>query len=85
MRNTKPYFTPIERLMVLAILLFLAAIAVQNVALSLKDSEDQTVKAAKVEYAGVRNMYAGQNRVGPSVEAGRNSAGVTVASNAQNH
>lgn len=62
MRNAKKDFTLLERLMVVAIIVFVAAIAIQNVLLSVKSSEEQTVNAAKVEYAAVRSMYAGQSR-----------------------
>ena len=62
MRNTNKDFSLIERLMVVAIILFVAAIIVQDVLLSVKSSEEQTVNAAKVEYAAVRSMYTAQSR-----------------------
>jgi type II secretory pathway pseudopilin PulG len=73
MQNTKRDFTLTECLIVVAIIFFAAVIGIHNALLSLTASEEQTVKAAAVEYAAVRNMYAGPNRTIPSVDGGAGS------------
>ena len=71
--------------MVVAILLFVAAVAVQNMLLSVKASEEQTVKAATVEYATLRNVYAEQYRAVPSSAQSEDSAGVLSSHSTQIH
>ena len=48
----------IERLTLLAIVLFVAAIGIQSLLHSFKESEEHTLNAAVVEYSTVRRMYA---------------------------
>ena len=74
MKSEKKQFTLIECVLVVTILVFVAAVAVQNVLHSLKLSEEKTVHAAATDYSSVKNMYAGQDRVafgGASVEKSR--------------
>jgi type II secretory pathway pseudopilin PulG len=85
MPKTKQDFSLMERLMVVAILLLLAVIAAQNVLLSVRESEEQTVKNATVEYATVRRMYTAQNQVAPSVGFGPGVGGSTAPSNSSIH
>jgi Tfp pilus assembly protein PilE len=61
MSSNNQDFSVKERLMVVAILFLLAVIAIQNFVLAVKTSEEETVKTAAVQYAGVRNMYTAQN------------------------
>ena len=58
MQHTKQGFTLKERFMVVAILLVLAIVAMQNLVQSVTESEERTVDAAAFDYAGVKNMYA---------------------------
>jgi type II secretory pathway pseudopilin PulG len=58
MKHENRTFTLLECLMVVAILLFVSGIAIQNLIHSMKASEEKTVHAAETEYSAVRNMYA---------------------------
>jgi type II secretory pathway pseudopilin PulG len=55
-------FTLLERVIVVAILLFAAAMAAQDLIHSAKVSEEKKVRAAETEYSAVRSMYADQYR-----------------------
>jgi type II secretory pathway pseudopilin PulG len=77
MKNDGEDFTLLERVMVVAILLFVAAIAIQNVLHSLRESEEDTVHAAATEYSGVRNMYEEQHRAVPVGLSSVNSTGAS--------
>jgi competence protein ComGC len=59
MKSEKKEFTLLECVIVVTILVFVAAVAVQNVLHSLKSSEQKTVHAAATDYSSVKNMYAG--------------------------
>lgn len=81
MQNGQKDYSFIECLTVVAIVLFLAAIAIQNVMQSVRASEERTLNAAVVEYSSVRSMYAEQRHTGYSIVAIVN---VTAAENSLN-
>jgi type II secretory pathway pseudopilin PulG len=66
-------FTLTECLMVVAILLFVSALAIQNLVHSVKTSEEYTVHTAATQYSAVRNMFAEQPRAVPAGASGVNS------------
>ena len=62
MRNDQKDFSLLERLMVVAILLVVAAVAIQGFLHSVTQSEAHTGQAAAAEYSALRNMYSEQDR-----------------------
>ena len=58
MQNVKQQFSVIERLTVVAILLLVAALAVQNLLQYMAESEEHTLNNAAIQYSAVKNMYA---------------------------
>jgi hypothetical protein len=58
MQNVKQQFSVIERLTVVAILLLVAALAVQNLLQYLTESEERTLNNAAIQYSVVKSMYA---------------------------
>ena len=77
MKDGKKEFTLLECGMVVTILLFVAAIAIQDLVHSVRMSEENTVHAAATEYSALRNTYAGQYRAVPADAPGVNSASAT--------
>lgn len=77
MRSDQRAFTLFECAMVVAILLFVAGVAIRSVARSVRDSEEGTIHTAATEYSAVRNMYAAEYRAVPVSASGANSAGAT--------
>jgi Tfp pilus assembly protein PilE len=73
MKNENRNFTLVECLMVVAILMFVASIAIQDLVHSVRASEENTVHAAATQYSAVRNMYAEQSRAVPAGASGVNS------------
>jgi hypothetical protein len=63
MQTNQKQFTHFERFVVLAIILFVAVIAIQNILHSIRASEDRTLNHAVVEYAGIKNMYTEQRQI----------------------
>jgi hypothetical protein len=62
--------------MVVAILLVVAALGIEDLLHSVKQSEEYTVHAAAAEYLALRNMYAEQDRAVPSGAFGVNTTGM---------
>jgi prepilin-type N-terminal cleavage/methylation domain-containing protein len=81
MQSGQKGFSLMERLTVMAIILFVAAIAIQNLLHSVKASEERTLNAAIVEYSTLKSMYAEQHHTGYSGAATMN---VTAADNFHN-
>jgi hypothetical protein len=75
MKNDQKDFPLLERLMVVAILLVVAVIGIEDLLHSVKQSEEHTVLAAAAEYSALRNMYAEQYRPVPSGAFGVNTTG----------
>ena len=73
MRNNNKAFTPFECVMVVTILMFVAGVAIRNVARSIRDSEENTIQTATTEYSAVRNMYAAEYRAVPVSVSGANA------------
>jgi competence protein ComGC len=65
MQTEQKQYSLFERFVVLAIILLVAVIAIQNILHSVRASEDRTLNNAAVEYAGVKNMYAEQRQTIP--------------------
>jgi type II secretory pathway pseudopilin PulG len=61
MRNEKKEYTLLECVIVVAILLFVTAIAAQKLVHSIKASEENTLRDAATQYLAVKNMYAVQS------------------------
>lgn len=73
MKNEKNPFSLLEWLMVVAILVFVAAIAIQDLLHSVRVSEENTIHEAATEYSALRNIYAEQYRAFPAGASGVNS------------
>ena len=73
MKKGENTFSLLECLMILAILLFVAAIAIQDLLQSVTVSEENTVHAVATEYSALRSIYAEQYRAIPAGASGVNS------------
>jgi type II secretory pathway pseudopilin PulG len=80
MRDGSKTFTLLECLMVVAILLFVSGIAIQNLIHSVKTSEEKKVHAAETEYSAVRNMFAEKYRADSTGASSPNTASVVNTS-----
>jgi len=78
MRADQKQFSPLERFVVVAIILVVSAIAIQNVLHSVKASEERSINHAAVQYAAVKSMYTEQRQTVPASVA---SANATDAAN----
>jgi Tfp pilus assembly protein PilE len=85
MEAEKKNFTLLERMMVVAILLFAAAIAIQDLIHSVKVSEEKKVGAAETEYSAVRNMFAEQYRADSAGASGANTTRASFVFNSASH
>lgn len=65
MQDERARFSLIERTAVVAILLFVTAIAIHNLLQSVSESEERTFNKAAVEYSDVKSMYAEQRHFVP--------------------
>jgi type II secretory pathway pseudopilin PulG len=65
MQTGQQQFSVWERLVVVAIILFVATMLIQKVLHSVKASERRSLDNAAGEYAGIKNMYAGQRQIVP--------------------
>jgi hypothetical protein len=63
--QTGQQFSIFERFVVVAIILFVAAILIQKVLHTVKVSEQRSMKNAAGEYAAVKSMYAEQRQIVP--------------------
>jgi prepilin-type N-terminal cleavage/methylation domain-containing protein len=85
MKNENKTFTLIECLMVVAILLFVSAIAIKDLVRSVRESEENTVHAAATQYSAVRNMYAEHYRADSTGASGVNTTSVASVFNSPVH
>jgi type II secretory pathway pseudopilin PulG len=60
MQDERARFSLIERIAVVAILLFVTAVAINNLLQSVSESEERTFNKAAVQYSAVKNVYAEQ-------------------------
>ena len=58
MQTTKKDYSFGERMLVVAILVMVSMIALNDLLQTVKSSEERTVNAASVEFSAVRKMYA---------------------------
>jgi type II secretory pathway pseudopilin PulG len=65
MQDERARFSLIERMAVVAILLFVTVIALHNLLQSVSESEERTLNKAAVEYSAVKDMYAEQRQFVP--------------------
>jgi hypothetical protein len=81
MQTGQKQFSGFERFVVVAIVLLVAAMLIQNVLHSVKVSEQRSLNNAAAEYAAVKSMYAEQRQIVPPSMA---SAIATDAANIHN-
>jgi len=84
MTNKRKDFTVFECVMVVAILLFVAGIAIQGWVHSVGVSEENTIHSAGADYLAVRNMYADQYRSAPVEVSSVNSTDASSDFNSPN-
>lgn len=65
MRNAPEDYSWKERLMVVAILVVVTLVAMQNLLQSARESEERSVNAAATDYKAVKSMYAEQGDTVP--------------------
>ena len=65
MQDERARFSLMERMAVVAILLFVTVIAIHNLLQSVSKSEERTFSKAAVEYSAVKNTYAEQRQFVP--------------------
>ena len=63
MQNERNQFSLFEQIAVVAIILLVSAMTIQNVLYSMRASEERTVNDAVADYATVKSMYAEQGQV----------------------
>ncbi len=85
MQTDQKQFSLFERFAVVAIILLVAVIAIQNILFSVRASEERSLNNATVEYAGVKNMYAEQRQTVPPSLVRANGAGAINARNTPIH
>ena len=85
MQCDEKQFSVFERAVVVAIILLVSIMAIQNVLHSVKASEERTLNDATVEYAAIKNMFTDQRpAVVPSGGSG-NAAGPAKIQNTPIH
>lgn len=85
MKNDRKVFTLLECVMVVAILLFVATMAIQALVHSVSVWEKDTAHAAATDYSALRNVYAEHYRAVPAGVSGENSTGASIVFSAQAH
>jgi type II secretory pathway pseudopilin PulG len=85
MQTGQKQFSVLERFVVVAIILLVGAMVIQNVLHSVKVSEQRSINHAAVEYAAVRSMYAEQRQTVPPNTAGANLTGAANIRNTPIH
>jgi hypothetical protein len=85
MQSDEKRFSVFERFVVVAIILLVSVIAIQNVLHSVKASEERTLNNAAVEYAAVKNMYVEQRQTVPPSAVSGNATGASDIHNAPMH
>jgi len=85
MKHENETFTLLECLMVVAILLFVSGIAIEDLIHSVKASEEKKVHAAETEYSAVRNMFAEKYRADSAGASSVNTASATSVVNTSLH
>ncbi len=81
MQTDQKQFSLFERFVVLAIILLVGLIAIQNILHSVRASEERTLNNAGVEYAAVKNMYADQRQSVPPSLVRANATGTVNTHN----
>ena len=85
MKSDRINFTLLECVMVVAILLFVAGLAIRALVHSISRSEENTIHAAATEYSAIRYMYADQYRAIPAGGSSEKSAGASLVFSASAH
>jgi competence protein ComGC len=85
MQTDQKQFSLFERFVVVAIILLVAVLAIQNILHSVRASEDRTLSNAVVEYAAVKNMYAEQRQTVPPSLVRANGTGAVNTRNTPVH
>jgi hypothetical protein len=69
MLDERARFSPIERIAVVTILMFVTAIAMHNLLQSVSESEERTFNKAAAQYSAVKNAYTEQRQFVPPAMA----------------
>jgi type II secretory pathway pseudopilin PulG len=77
-QNKYERFTLTERAVVVAIILFVTAIAIGNLLQSVSESEERTLNEAAAEYATLRSMYAEHYQTAPASMTHANASGAVT-------
>jgi type II secretory pathway pseudopilin PulG len=77
MRTGQQQFSLLERFVVVAIILLVSAMVIQNVLHSVKVSEERSLNNAAAEFATVKSMYADQRQPVPATVVSGNAAAAT--------
>jgi len=75
MHTGQQQFSLVERFVVVAIILLVSAMVIQNVLHSVKVSEERSLNNAAVEFATVKSMYADQRQPVPASAVSANATG----------
>jgi hypothetical protein len=85
MQTGQKQFSHFERFVVVAIILVVSAIAIQNVLQSVKASEERSINHAAVQYAAVKSMYSEQRQSVPTSVVNTNATDAASIHNAPIH
>jgi hypothetical protein len=85
MRTGQQQFSFFERFVVVAIILLVSAMVIQNVLHSVKVSEEHSLNNAAAEFATVKSMFADQRPPAPASVASANPTGAANIHATQTH
>ena len=77
MHTGQQQFSILERFVVVAIILLVSAMVIQNVLHSVKVSEERSLNNAAAEFATVKSMFADQHQPVPTSVVSGNAADAT--------
>jgi type II secretory pathway pseudopilin PulG len=85
MQTGQQQFSLLERFVVVAIILLVSAMVIQNVLHSVKVSEERSLNNAAVEFAAVKSMYADQRQPVLASAVSANATGAATLHATQAH
>jgi hypothetical protein len=85
MHTGQQQFSFFERFVVVAIILLVSAMVIQNVLHSVKVSEERSLNNAAAEFATVKSMFADQRQPAPASVASANATGAANIHATQTH
>ena len=77
MQTGQQQFSLFERIVVVAIILLVSAMVIQNLLHSVKVSEERSLNNAAAEFATVKSMFADQRQPAPASVVSGNAADAT--------